>query len=142
MESSLRQLKTKAQGLKVTGLWASAVEPLKQEVRKCLSLVESALASAKSQEMVSASLIAEGRIGEALTAINQGMMALGGLKDDLTKLRTRLDDMFKEKPAGRLAESLEAQGFDKDLQDWGIRVDEWLSRTVVPSWKNEQPVTS
>lgn len=90
--------------------------------------------SARSQEEVSATYIEQGRSGDALTAINEGLIDLGGLQKPLVGIRNLLNNLGAK---GRtiVTDGLEQVGFDKEIEAWDSSLNEWTARLASPTWK-------
>ncbi|KAH0135856.1 hypothetical protein KCU67_g16226, partial [Aureobasidium melanogenum] len=80
IETALQQLNTEIHNINTSGPISTTVDPIKRAIRKCKEVVESAMESARTQEEVSGALIEQGRFGDALTAINEGLIVIGELK--------------------------------------------------------------
>ncbi|KAG9830694.1 hypothetical protein KCU98_g13528, partial [Aureobasidium melanogenum] len=134
IEAALQQLNTEIHNINICGPISTAVDPIKRAIRKCKEVVESAMESARTQEEVSRALIEQGRFGDALTAINEGLIVIGELKKPLVGIRDQLNNLSAK---GRtiVTESLRQMGFDKEIEAWDTSVTEWTGRMVLPTWK-------
>ncbi|KAG9514795.1 hypothetical protein KCV07_g7869, partial [Aureobasidium melanogenum] len=134
IETALQQLNTEIHNINTSGPISTTVDPIKRAIRKCKEVVESAMESARTQEEVSGALIEQGRFGDALTAINEGLIVIGELKKPLVGIRDQLNNLSAK---GRtiVTESLRQMGFDKEIEAWDTSVAEWIGRMVLPTWK-------
>ncbi|KAG9694892.1 hypothetical protein KCU95_g6517, partial [Aureobasidium melanogenum] len=134
IETALKQLNTEIHNINTSGPIATTVDPIKRAIRKCTDVVESAMESARTQEQVSGNLIEQGRFGDALTAINEGLIVIGGLKKPLVGIRDQLNNISAK---GRtiVTESLRQVNFDREIEAWDTSVTEWTGRMVLPTWK-------
>lgn len=134
VEAALQHLNNQIHNINTSGPISAAVDPIKREIRKCKEDVESAMESARTQEEVSRVLIEQGRFGDALTAINEGLIALGELKKPLVRTR---DQLNKISAKGRtiVTECLRQMGFDEEIEAWDTSVTEWTACMVLPTWK-------
>ncbi|KAK6000170.1 hypothetical protein QM012_004158 [Aureobasidium pullulans] len=134
VEAAFQQLNTQIHSINAGGPTFTTINPIKRAVRKCREVVEFAMESARAQEEVSGALIEQGRFGDALTAINEGLIVIGELKKPLVGIRDQLNNLSAK---GRtiVTESLSQIGFDKEIEAWDTSVTEWLGRLVVPTWK-------
>ncbi|CAD0114819.1 unnamed protein product [Aureobasidium uvarum] len=89
---------------------------------------------ARSQEEVSAVLINQGRSGDALTAINEGLLAIAKLTKPLVVIRDRLKNLSTK---GRtvITDGLQQAGLDREIETWDTTVTEWTVRMAMPTWK-------
>jgi len=137
IETAFQQLNVKLQALRVTGPVATAIDPVKREGRRCKDIFDSAMMSARSQEEISATFVQEGRIGETLTAVNEGLAAIGGMTPSILKIRDRLNELIDTTKSGGtvVTDGLQTLGFDKDIEAWDASVNEWAALTIVTTWK-------
>ncbi|CAD0049343.1 unnamed protein product [Aureobasidium pullulans] len=128
IETAFQQLNVKLQALRVTGPVATAIDP---------DIVDSAMMSARAQEETSATFVQEGRIGETLTAVNEGLAAIGGMTPSILKIRDRLNELIDTTKSGGtvVTDGLQTLGFHKDIEAWDASVNEWAALTIVTTWK-------
>jgi hypothetical protein len=90
--------------------------------------------SARLQEEISETYIKQGRFGDALTAINEGLIVLCQLKKPFVDIRDRLNKL-SAKGCTIVTDSLQQLGFDKEIEAWDFSVNEWTRRMAMPTWK-------
>lgn len=134
VEAAFQHLNIQIHNINTSGPISTTIDPIKREIRKCKEVVESAMDSARTQEEVSRVLIEQGRFGDALTAINEGLVALGGLKKPLVKICDQLNNI-SGKGRTLVTETLRQMGFDKEIESWNTSVIEWTALMVLPTWK-------
>ncbi|CAD0096748.1 unnamed protein product [Aureobasidium mustum] len=134
IEAAFQQLNTQIHSINTSGPVSTTIDPIKREIRKCKEVVDSAMETARTQEEASRVLIEQGRFGDALTAINEGLIVIGELKKPLIGIRDQLKNLSSK---GRtiVTESLRQMGFDKEVEAWDTSVTEWTGRMVLPTWK-------
>lgn len=134
VEAAFQHLNIQIHNINTSGPVSTTVDPIKREIRKCKEVVVSAMESARTQEEVARVLIEQGRFGDALTAINEGLIALGELKKPLVKICDQLNNISAK---GRtiVTENLRQMGFDKEIEAWDTSVSEWTARMGLPTWK-------
>jgi hypothetical protein len=132
--AAFQRLNTQIHNINANGPVSAALDPIKRKIRRSKEAVDTAMASARSQEEVSATYIEQGRFGDALTAINEGLIALVGLKKYFVSIR---DQLTKLGAKGRtiVTDGLEQIGFDKEIEAWDNSVNEWTGRMAMPTWK-------
>jgi len=134
IETALKRLNTQIHTISASGPVSAALDPIKRKVRKSNDIVEAVMESARGQEEVSATYIKQGRFGDALTAINEGLICLVGLKKPLVGIRDLLNNLGAK---GRtiVTAGLEQVGFDKEIEAWDSSLNEWTARLAPPTWK-------
>lgn len=134
IETAFKRLNTQIHNVNASGPVSAAIDPIKRKIRKTNGIVEAAMESARCQEEVSATYIEQGRFGDALTAINEGLIDLGGLKKPLVGIRDLLNNLGAK---GRtiVTDGLEQVGFDKEIEVWDTSLNEWTARLASPTWK-------
>lgn len=134
IETALKRLNTQIHNVNASGPVSAAIEPIRRKVRKTNEIVEAAMKSARCQEEVSATYIEQGRVGDALTAINEGLIDLGGLEKPLVGIRDLLNNLGAK---GRtiVTDGLEQVGFDKEIEAWDSSLNDWTGRLASPTWK-------
>ncbi|CAD0089857.1 unnamed protein product [Aureobasidium vineae] len=134
VDAAFQQLNTQIHNVNASGAVSTAIDPIKREIRRCKEVVESALEFARSQEEVSAVLIDQGRSGDALTAINEGLVAISELTKPLVGIRDRLNNL-STKGCTVVTDGLQQSGFDQEIETWDTTVTEWTGRMAMPTWK-------
>lgn len=134
IETALKRLNTHIHNINANGPVSAAIDPIKRKVRKANETVEAAMEAARCQEGVSATYIEQGRFGDALTAINEGLIGLAGLKKPLVGIRDLLNNLGVK---GRtiVTDGLEQLGFNKEIEAWDTSLNEWTGRLASPTWK-------
>jgi len=134
IETALKRLNTQIHTISAIGPVSAALDPIKRKVRKANDIVEAAMELALGQQEVSATYIKQGRFGDALTAINEGLIGLVGLKKPLVGIRDLLNNLGAK---GRtiVTAGLEQIGFDKEIEAWDNSLNEWTARLASPTWK-------
>jgi hypothetical protein len=134
VKAAFQRFNTQIHTINANGPVSAALDPIKRKIRRSKEAVDAALASARSQEEVSAIYIGQGRFGDALTAINEGLIALVGLKKYFVGIRDQLSNLDAK---GRtiVTDGLEQLGFDKEIEAWVNSVNEGIGRMAMPTWK-------
>ncbi|KAI4723316.1 hypothetical protein E4T48_00431 [Aureobasidium sp. EXF-10727] len=134
VDAAFQQLNNQIHNINASVAVSTALDPIKREIRRCKEVFASAMEFARSQEEVSAVLIDQGRSGDALSAINEGLIAIGELTKPLVGIRDRLNTLSTK---GRtvVTDGLQQSGFDQEIQAWDTTVTEWLGRMTMPTWK-------
>jgi hypothetical protein len=134
IEVAFQKLNTQIHCINASGPVSAAIDPIKRKIRRCKEAVSTATESARCQQEVSATYIEQGRFGDALTAINEALIDLCGLKKHFVGIR---DSLAKLSAKGRtiVTEAFEQIGFDKEIQAWDTSVNEWTARLAMPTWR-------
>jgi hypothetical protein len=134
IEVAFQKLNTQIHSINASGPVSAAIDPIKRKIRRCKEAVSTATESARCQQEMSATYIQQGRFGDALTAINEGLIGLSGLKKHFVGIR---DGLAKLNAKNRtiVTEALERIGFDKEMQAWDTSVNEWTARMAMPTWR-------
>jgi hypothetical protein len=133
LEVAFQKLNTQIHSINASGRVSAAIDPIKRKIRCCKETVSTATESARCQQEVSATYIEQGRFGDALTAINEGLIVLGGLKKPLVGIRDSLNSLAKGRTI--VTDALKQIGFDKEIQAWDAGVNEWTARLAMPTWR-------
>ena len=134
MEIAFQHLNSQIHNINASGPVSAAIDPIKREIRKHKVSVETGTESARLQEEIAATYIEQGRFGDALTAINEGLIGLCQLKKPFIDIRDRLNKI-SAKGHTIVTDSLQQLGFDKEIEAWDSSVHEWTGRMAMPTWK-------
>ncbi|KAI4842527.1 hypothetical protein E4T44_07256 [Aureobasidium sp. EXF-8845] len=115
IEVAFQKLNTQIHSINASGPVSAAIDPIKRKIRRCKEAVLTATESARCQQEVSATYIEQGRFGDALTAINEGLIDLCGLKKRFVGIRDSLAKL-SAKDHTIVTEALEQIGFDKEFK--------------------------
>ncbi|KAI5212525.1 hypothetical protein AUEXF2481DRAFT_40523 [Aureobasidium subglaciale EXF-2481] len=135
VEAAFKQFDTQIHNLQTTGPIAATIDPIKRDVRKVRAVFESSMEITRSKEDISAAMIEEGRIGETLAAINEGLIALGSLKKPLLNIRDKLNKISAKDPT-IVSDGLQTIGFDKEIEAYDTNVTDWAAKIAVTTWED------